>query len=454
MDPEEIKRLMLEKRNAMEAILKVAEADNKRDLNDDEDKRYNDLDAEYDQLEKRLERAEKLQRRTQSQATVKRRYQPPADHETQADFSEGEQRDLNNFSLSRSIRSLLDGERLTGLEAEVHQQGQLEQRAAGISNGGNLVLPQMILTRGHTGTPEQRDMTATGGTSGSEGGAMIQTEVGSIIDALRANLALRAAGVEFMTGLNGNLTWPKFVEDDQAAEKSENAEANESNPTLTTINSSPKRLPVFIEFSRQLVLQTSPDIERYLRTYLGQQIATRMDEMGINGSGTGEEPLGLLQTPGIGAVIGGTNGAAPTYEHIVDLESAVASVNADRGRLGYLTNTKVRGALKKTFVDASSNAERVWDKNSAATPLNEYAATISNLVPSDLDKGSSTDVCSAIIFGNFADAMLNQWGGLEFLVNPYSRDTEGLVRLNAWTFYDFLVRRAQSFSAMTDALTA
>ena len=95
----------------------------------------------------------------------------------------------------------------------------------------------------------------------------------------------------------------------------------------------------------------------------------------------------------------------------------------------------------------------IWDKRSPGSPLNEYKVGITNQVPSNLVKGSSGAVCSAIAFGNFNDAVMGQWGGLEFLINPYSKDTEGLIRINCWTFYDFIVRRAESFAVCKDILT-
>lgn len=452
MDLEEIKRLMLEKRDAMAALLESADEE-KRDLTADEEKRYNDMDAELDGLEKRLKRAEKLEKRTAEMSAVNRRYTPPVDHSVQPEVNANERRDLSQYSLTRAMRTLLDGKPLEGIEKEMHEEGEKEQRASGVTGGGNFIIPQVVLAASGN---ERRDMTATGTTStaGDQGGQMIQTEVGSIIDRLRSKLVLRQAGVRMIGGLQGNISWPKFVENDTAAEKSENAAAAESSPTLESITTSPKRLPVFVEFSRQLVMQTSPDVESMLRNDLAYQIAKVMDQRGINGSGSSNQPTGILGTAGIGAVVGGTNGAAPTWDHIVDLETAVAVDDADIGKLGYLTNTVVRGKLKKTFIDASSNAERVWNRENKAAPLNEYMAHVTNLVPSNLTKGTADAICSAIIFGNFDDAMMNQWGGLEFMVNPYSRDTEGLIRLNAWTFYDFLVRRAQSFAAMQDALTS
>ena len=63
----------------------------------------------------------------------------------------------------------------------------------------------------------------------------------------------------------------------------------------------------------------------------------------------------------------------------------------------------MRGKLKVTEKFDGTNGEPVWtdDKNA---PLNGYSAAVSNAVPSNLTKGTSNGVCSAIVFGNFAFA--------------------------------------------------
>jgi HK97 family phage major capsid protein len=197
-----------------------------------------------------------------------------------------------------------------------------------------------------------------------------------------------------------------------------------------------------VEVSRQLLLQTSNSIESMLRDDLAFQIAKVMDASAITA---------ILNEAGIGSVAGGANGLAPTWENIIALETAIATANAEEGTLGYLTNPKVRGKLKGTQKFSGTNGSPVFE--SGATPLNGYRAGISTQVPSNLTKGTSSGVCSALIFGNFKDLLMGQWGGIEFLVNPYAKDTEGLVRINAWTFYDEAIRNAQSFAAMKDALT-
>ena len=49
---------------------------------------------------------------------------------------------------------------------------------------------------------------------------------------------------------------------------------------------------------------------------------------------------------------------------------------------------------------------------------------VSNNVPSNLTKGSSSGVCSALIYGNFSDLLIGLFGDSEILVDPYSAFTD------------------------------
>ncbi|MDP3136991.1 MAG: phage major capsid protein, partial [Burkholderiaceae bacterium] len=154
---------------------------------------------------------------------------------------------------------------------------------------------------------------------------------------------------------------------------------------------------------------------------------------------------------------GGTNGLAPTYAHMVDLESAVANANADVGNLAYLTNSKVRGTLRKTQEFASTNGKPVWTSMPGARGVGDvlgYEAVTSNAVPSTLTKGTSSGVCSAIMYGNWADLVIGLWGGLDILLDPYTGATSGTRRVVALQDCDVNARHVASFAAMKDALTA
>lgn len=364
-------------------------------------------------------------------------------------YSRSEKKDIQGFSFARAFNALLNGQPLDGIEGEMHQEAQKMYRAHGLTMQGNFIVPPIVTAL--VGS-QQRDLTATGGTSGSQGGVLIPTTVGSIIEVLRNKTLLDKVGVTRLDNLVGNVAFPVEIADDQAVEKAETATANESSPTFSSKSLSPHRLPVFAEYSRQLLAQTNnPSIEAFLRNDLGGQIARRQDLMALTGTGSSNQPTGILSTSGIGSVVGGTNGAVPDWADLVDLETAVSTANADMGNLAYVMTPGIRGKLKKTIIDAGSG-QFIWPAN--ANEINGYKVVVSNQVPSTLTKGTSAGTAHAIIFGNWADLVLASWGGIEFLINPYSRDTEGLIRINAWTFYDVLVRRPQSFAAMVDALTA
>jgi HK97 family phage major capsid protein len=161
-------------------------------------------------------------------------------------------------------------------------------------------------------------------------------------------------------------------------------------------------------------------------------------------------PTGLLTAAGVGSVVGGTNGALVTYQHIIDLETAVANANGIQGNLAYLTNAKVRGKLKSTFTNSTYGEIPLWNDER----LNGYAAVASNQVSSALTKGTASGVCSAVIFGNWSDLIIGQWGGIEIAVDPATYFSSGDIQIRVLADVDVAVRHSASFAIMKDALTA
>ena len=113
-------------------------------------------------------------------------------------------------------------------------------------------------------------------------------------------------------------------------------------------------------------------------------------------------------------------------------------------------NGKVRGKLKSTEKFGTTNGNAIWDMGNQ--PLNGYSAAVTNAVPSNLTKGTGTNL-SAIIFGNFADLMIGMWGSLDLLVDPYTGSTAGTVRVVALQDVDVALRNVESFATMVDAIT-
>lgn len=360
------------------------------------------------------------------------------------------------FSLGAMLKRAYNGEELDGAEREVAQEGFKEASEAGVPiKRGALMIPMFAARqiRQREMRREHRDLTATSGTSLQYGGLSIQTDVTPVYDAFFDRSVVRSLGATVMEGMVGNLKLPRIAKDTAALKKTENEAATEATPTMASLDLSPNRLPSYVEVSNQLFKQSNSAIEAVVRSYLFNDLNAVMEKGIISGGGT-SEPTGITQTSGIGSVAGGTNGAAPTWTHIVNLEREVDIDNALLGNLHYLFSGKVRAKLKTTSRVASSDSVFVLDPREGLNVLNGYSIGVTNACPDTLTKGSSGAVASAIIFGNFSDLIVAFWGGIEFMINPYSLDTTGLTRINAAAYYDAGVVRPVSFSAMLDALAA
>lgn len=405
----------------------------KRDFTEEEQKRYDSLKGNFDTLTEKI---------TDLEADEKRQMIMAGKHARNS-AKEKEEKELGKYSLMRAIQLKMQERSLDGLEGEMHQEAEKEMRDANVGKSGieGVGVPDVILRNiASRATPN----TVTGSNIGSH---LVPTVKSGLLTALRPRLVLATLGAQSIGGLQGNIDFPKMAAV-TSGWKTEIDDADASTPGSSMVSMSPNRLTSILGYSRQLLLQSSPDIEAFLINDLLRSIAQNVELAAINGSGSGE-PEGILETDNIGDVEGGTDGANPTWDHILELETAVAIENADMGSLGYLTNAKVRGFLKG-LLKATGYPGFVWEQGDQ--PLNGYRAGVTNLVPSNLTKGSGTGVgiCSAIIFGNFNDMIIGNWGGMDITVDPYTAKKKGVVEIGANTYWDVAVLRPESFAAMQD----
>ena len=302
---------------------------------------------------------------------------------------------------------------------------------------------------------QKRDLTVGTATAG---GHTVDTLLlaSSFIDLLRNRMMVNRMGAQTLTGLVGNIAIPRQTGGATAYWVAESGAPTESAAAFDQVAMSPKTLGAFSDISRKLLLQSSIDVENFVRNDLATVLALAIDQAAINGSGASNQPTGIISTAGIGSVAGGTNGLAPTFAHIVELWSDIAIANADFGNTGIMTNAKVIGKLMSTL-KTSGVAGYIVEGFPDATGLTSIGGLrggVSNQVPSNLTKGTSSGVCSALVAGNWNDLIIGQWGTLDLMVDPYTGSTSGTVRVVALQDVDIAVRHAESFSAMLDALTA
>ena len=295
------------------------------------------------------------------------------------------------------------------------------------------------------------------GTS-TNAGNLIQTSVlgGEFVDVLRNALVLNKMGIRVLGGLTSNIAIPRKTTASTISNVTEAAQFTATNPNTAQITLSPHRIGASIPYTKQALLQSSLDVESMLRDDLAAGIAVMIDNLCLNGTGTAPAPKGLINQSGIGAVVGGTNGLQIAWSHLVGLESACANVNAEPDQLaGYIINTKSRGWAKQQPKVGSTFPNFLWDVTSPGQPLNGYRTAVTNNMPSNGTKGTSSGICSTLAFSSdWSNFILALFGGLDIVVDPYSLADSGQIKLTANQFIDCGLRNPACFSAMTDALTA
>jgi len=347
---------------------------------------------------------------------------------------------------------------LRALNAQANPQSREAQEAAAFEFEASAAYSQKIgkTPRGVMIPPDvlKRDLTAGTNTAG---GYTVGTDLlaDNFIELLRNRSVVMQAGATVLSGLQGDVAIPKMTDSATAYWIVENAAPTESQQTFGQLALSPHSVAAYTDLSRRLLIQSSPSMEQLVKSDLANILATAVDLAALHGSGAGAEPTGIASTSGIGSVAGGTNGLAPVYSHILSLETEIAQDNADTGNLAYVTNSKVRGKLKQAFTNSTYGEIPLWTAgNDGEGRLNGYRAFSTNQVSSTLTKGSSSGVCSAIFFGNWADLIIGTWSGIDILADPYSLSTTGALRITAFYDIDLGCRHPESFSAMLDCLTA
>ena len=257
---------------------------------------------------------------------------------------------------------------------------------------------------------------------------------GDFIDVLRNASSVMQAGATMLTGLSGDVKIPKKTAAATAAWiASEGGAAAESEMTVGQVSMTPKTLGAFTDVTRQLLIQSSLDVEALIRNDLTSAIALTIDKAGLEGAGTSGAPTGILSTSGVNTVTAFAN-ANPTFAEVVSLETAIAEDNALMGNLAYILPASMYGALKTTE-KATGTAQFVAD----GTTMNGYRAIVSNQA-----------TAGNLYFGNFSDLLIGMFGGLDIVVDPYTASTTGTIRVVALQSVDVAVRHAVSFAFGND----
>ena len=401
-------------------------ADNeKRDLTTEEKEIHDGLLAQIDDLKEQIERREKLEGFAAEAEKLQERQVPAEDGRGMGgDFNPAlgmEDKDIANYSIFRAIDAAVTKNwNKAGLELEASRAVAAKYN----KQPSSFFIPFDVLDKRDISI-QKRDVTV--GTP-SSGGYLVSTDTLAPIDILTNRMVVRQAGAMVLDGLVGDVEIPVLTASTATYWVAEAGAPTEGAPTTGQRTLTPHTLGAYIDLTRRFRLQTSPAAENLFLNDMMRAIALGLDLAALYGSAASNQPRGVINVSGIGAP--GTGAA--TRAMVVGLETAVAADNADMGRLAYITDATVRGALK--LADVGTDTGRfVWEAGS--NEINGYPALVSNQV---------TD--GHMFFGNWGDLIIGLWSGIDVNVDTASLSTSGGVRVVMFQDADIAVRHPESFA--------
>lgn len=392
-------------------LIAAAEGE-KRSLNPAEQTAFDKLKTEIQDLEGQESRAQFLE------DCERRAVGSPVGDKSFADV----QRQVNVVEV---LRSQMEGRALSGAAAEFAQE---TERRTGRKAQGVFVPLAALESRAAITTSTAPELVAT------------NARPDQYIDPFRNALLARRLGVRVLSGLTGNLSIPKHGTGTTVGWVAENAALSTGDMTFDSVTMSPKHAGGIAEMSRQLLMQSSPDIEDLVRADLSFMLAQAIDSALIQGGGT-NEPVGVLGNLAASGGVQASSLATLSWANVLAMLQKLDLVNASAANM--VASTKVKAKLAGTL-KASGIAGYLMEGGRMADLPVYFTKQVA--------EKTGTPNTGRLIAGDWSQVMLGIWSEIDLLVNPYAETpySKGNVLVRAMSTVDVAIRHPESFVVADD----
>lgn len=350
-----------------------------------------------------------------------------------ADYKESESylgltdKETKRFSVVKAIRAVITNDwRDAGFEAEVTRT--LAQRTNRAIDRNTFMIPADL-------TYSRVLQVGTASLGGSVVGTDLQAA--SFIELLRNRSVAFMAGARSLSGLVGSVSIPRQVAAGSTQWLGELGTATENTMTVGSLTLSPKTIAGFQQYTRLLMLQSTPDIDALINNDLARSLAVGLDAAILAGTSTDSTvPLGIRFTSGIGTANPGT-GSAVAYADMIKHQTTVAASNALMDNFAYFCHPAIAGVLmgKPRFTNSD-------------TPIWQGGVLDGRVV--GRPAYSTVQITSGTMLSGAMDQVLvGEWGSLAVEVNPTQVFAAGIVGVRAMWTVDVGIRYPAAFAVGT-----
>ena len=314
------------------------------------------------------------------------------------------------FRLLKAINAVANNQTIDEVASSVVEMGKEEMRKSGLSFGGQIQIP----------TSELRSTI----TVASEGEDTVATDLYDILEPLRAKNVLVQAGAKFLTGLVGDVQVPVMAGGNVTWE-GETSNASDAGTSFSSVKLSPKRLTAYVDVSKQFLAQDSKSAEALIRQDLINAINSKLESTILgNASGSTTQPAGLFYGEDVNKIT--------AFSGVTSLEADIEDANVI-GECKYIMSNKAKAAFRNMPKSAKSTELVMQNGNIDGTEVLNTSH-----VPGQ-----------GVIYGDWSNLAIGQWGGIDLTVDPYTKAAAGQVRLVINAYFDAKPLRPSAFAVGT-----
>ena len=353
------------------------------------------------------------------------------------DLSNNEARQYSYVKAIRGSLMAKEGIKWDGLEREV-------------SDAISAKLPSGYEVRGGVFVPMATRSGLDSGTATAGAELKYTTYGGELIELLRNQCFVVKNGARMLNGLQGPVSFPRQAAAGTAVWVGENpgSDVAPSAAALSSVTLAPKSLMSQTPYSRQLLQQAVIDVENFVRSDLAETMARAWDLAALHGNG-GNGPTGIYNQANVNVL---PMGGVPSFGLLQNMITAVANSNALQGSLAWMTNPSIAGKLAQTLVAQAAGSKMIWDGPYDEGMVNGYRARATKQVAGTMSGLANTGGSEqGIVFGNWNEILIGNWGAMELLTDPYTLAGQAMVRVVAFQMVDVEVRHPGSFCVSTGA---
>ena len=311
-----------------------------------------------------------------------------------------DKRHMENFSIVKSIRSVVDNRPMDEVNQNVLNAGRKEMRDAGISFGGQIQLP---LEYRETPSPGPVSVTTNQAGVDTYGKELIQTDKFSLMEPLTNKLVFTELGATYLNVTN-NVSVPKMSALN-AGWVGEIEDAANTTATFETVDYTPKRISAYIDISKTLLYQDGTGVENMIRNQIVEALAQVLESTVLGTEAeTNKKPAGIF------------NAAASkdlTFGGLISMEKALEEANVN-GEFKYLVNPAIKATLRQTAVGGSKSDFRM-------------------LLDSDNEINGIPVVCTnnakGIAVADWSNLWITTFGGVDIVVDTVSQAVKNCIRI-------------------------